>query len=171
MFSGRFQLPVDNDGAFFIDRDGVRFRHVLNFLRTGTIPSFDTMWRYEEIIAEADFFALEPLRAQAEACAQDLQAQMDARARAEEQQRAWHEERHQIAREQHKHIHLQQHATAHSAPAPPQTPFGGGQPQRPETVCQPTTMAEARSLEEQPWEEQWQPPMEEPIILESLERP
>lgn len=50
----------------FIDRDGVRFRHVLNYLRTGTLPSFDAAWRYEEVAEEADFFALEALKALAE---------------------------------------------------------------------------------------------------------
>jgi hypothetical protein len=55
-----------NQGSVFIDRDGVRFRHVLNYLRTGKLPSFDAAWRYEEVAEEADFFALEPLKALAE---------------------------------------------------------------------------------------------------------
>jgi len=58
MFSGRFPLHLDSDGSVFIDRDGTRFRHVLNWLRTGTLPSFDCTWRYEEVLEEADFFAL-----------------------------------------------------------------------------------------------------------------
>ena len=30
MFSGRFALGLDNDGAYCIDRDGTHFRHILN---------------------------------------------------------------------------------------------------------------------------------------------
>jgi hypothetical protein len=33
MFSGRHALPLDDEGYFFIDRDGTHFRHILNFLR------------------------------------------------------------------------------------------------------------------------------------------
>ena len=35
MFSGRHHQPLDENGEVFIDRDGVRFRHILNYLRTG----------------------------------------------------------------------------------------------------------------------------------------
>ena len=35
MFSGRHALRQDDDGSFFIDRDGTHFRYVLNFLRDG----------------------------------------------------------------------------------------------------------------------------------------
>jgi hypothetical protein len=34
MFSGRHALPLDDEGYFFIDRDGTHFRHILNFLRS-----------------------------------------------------------------------------------------------------------------------------------------
>ena len=34
MFSGRHQLPKHNN-RFFIDRDGVSFMNMLNYLRTG----------------------------------------------------------------------------------------------------------------------------------------
>jgi hypothetical protein len=33
MFSGRHPLHLDDEGYFFIDRDGTHFRHILNFLR------------------------------------------------------------------------------------------------------------------------------------------
>ena len=33
MFSGRFELATDDTGAYFIDRDGTHFRHILNWLR------------------------------------------------------------------------------------------------------------------------------------------
>jgi len=39
MFSGRYSpLLVDDSGQFFIDRDPIPFKHILNFLRTGFIP-------------------------------------------------------------------------------------------------------------------------------------
>jgi hypothetical protein len=31
LFSGRFELIPDAEGGYFIDRDGVHFRHILNF--------------------------------------------------------------------------------------------------------------------------------------------
>ena len=33
MFSGRHELQLDEDGYYFIDRDGTHFGHILNFLR------------------------------------------------------------------------------------------------------------------------------------------
>ena len=43
-------------------RPGERFRHVLNFLRCSSLPSFGEAWRYEESMEEADFFAIDELR-------------------------------------------------------------------------------------------------------------
>ena len=37
MFSGRHEVPQDDDGYVFIDRDGTHFRIILNFLRTGVL--------------------------------------------------------------------------------------------------------------------------------------
>ena len=33
--NGKILCPFDADGHYFIDRDGLLFRHVLNFLRNG----------------------------------------------------------------------------------------------------------------------------------------
>jgi hypothetical protein len=33
LFSGRHPLAPNADGAFFIDRDGAHFRHIINYLR------------------------------------------------------------------------------------------------------------------------------------------
>jgi hypothetical protein len=33
LFSGRFELTPDDDGAYFLDRDGGQFHHILSFLR------------------------------------------------------------------------------------------------------------------------------------------
>src|SRR5690606_30881502 len=38
MFSGKFSMKPESDGYYFIDRDGVPFRHILNYLRDGTVP-------------------------------------------------------------------------------------------------------------------------------------
>jgi len=42
MFSGRHPQQLDSNGCVFIDRDGIRFRHILNFLRTGTQNNLST---------------------------------------------------------------------------------------------------------------------------------
>ena len=35
MFSGRHNVITDEDGRYFIDRDGTHFRYILNYLRDG----------------------------------------------------------------------------------------------------------------------------------------
>ena len=35
MFSGRHNVQKDEDGRYFIDRDGTHFRYILNYLRDG----------------------------------------------------------------------------------------------------------------------------------------
>ncbi len=52
----------DGKGCIFIDRDGKRFRHVLNFLREGKIHMSDPALA-EELITEAEYFQLEELKA------------------------------------------------------------------------------------------------------------
>ena len=37
MFSGRFDTKPNEDGSYFIDRDGTHFRYILNYLRTGQL--------------------------------------------------------------------------------------------------------------------------------------
>ena len=61
LFSGRFELNLDDDGVYFIDRDGTHFRHILNFLRTyprrldlRTMPQAQR----EEILEEAEFYGM-----------------------------------------------------------------------------------------------------------------
>ncbi|KAI9493894.1 hypothetical protein BDB00DRAFT_821161 [Zychaea mexicana] len=39
MFSGRHALEPEHDGSYFIDRDPLRFRLVLNYLRDLRIPA------------------------------------------------------------------------------------------------------------------------------------
>mmetsp|Transcript_15372 Transcript_15372/g.22828 ORF Transcript_15372/g.22828 Transcript_15372/m.22828 type:complete len:125 (+) Transcript_15372:212-586(+) len=59
----------DSEGYFFIDRDGDRFPYVLNFLRSGSLPNFGKLSKYEAILEEADFFGIELL---AEICAERM---------------------------------------------------------------------------------------------------
>jgi len=55
-----FSLQRDVNGNVFIDRDGETFRHVLNYLRSGFLPSLSTESR-EALAHEADYFQIEPL--------------------------------------------------------------------------------------------------------------
>ena len=61
MFSGRFDVVKQDDGSYFIDRDGTHFRHILNFLRTGGVPR-DVLNDFgEELETEADYYNLRGL--------------------------------------------------------------------------------------------------------------
>ncbi|KAL3864922.1 hypothetical protein ACJMK2_006567 [Sinanodonta woodiana] len=64
MFSGRHELRSDSDGSYFIDRDGVHFRYILNYLRDGcikegTLPNDENVWR--ELLIEAEYYQTEGL--------------------------------------------------------------------------------------------------------------
>ena len=56
MFSGEWATLRDEQGRVFIDRDGQRFRHVLNFLRSGClhVPRDDENF-CTQLLEEADF--------------------------------------------------------------------------------------------------------------------
>lgn len=58
MFSGRHELEKDEDGAYSIDRDGERFRYVLNYLRDGQLVCPEEKWFRNELLAEASFYQL-----------------------------------------------------------------------------------------------------------------
>ncbi|KAK3257250.1 hypothetical protein CYMTET_33655 [Cymbomonas tetramitiformis] len=61
MFSGRYEFRgADNETqkAIFIDRDGERFRHILNYLRTGTVHLDSNPVKYQELLEEAQYFQL-----------------------------------------------------------------------------------------------------------------
>ncbi|XP_078524705.1 BTB/POZ domain-containing protein KCTD11 [Lissotriton helveticus] len=61
MFRGPWPSQTDASGAFFIDRDGKVFRHVLNFLR---FDRLDLPEGYRELALlerEADFYQIRPL--------------------------------------------------------------------------------------------------------------
>ena len=64
MFSGRFDLTLDADGAYFIDRDGSHFRHILEYLRDPTGFELDpdlTTAQRRGLLKEAEFFCVTPL--------------------------------------------------------------------------------------------------------------
>ncbi|MCO5557861.1 hypothetical protein L7F22_011433 [Adiantum nelumboides] len=57
MFSGRHRLCKDSKGVVFIDRDGTHFRHILNWLRIGVLPTLD-LASYQELSREAEYYQL-----------------------------------------------------------------------------------------------------------------
>ena len=64
MFSGRHALRQDDDGAYFIDRDGTHFRYILNYLRDGgyrpgTLPADPCF--LGELCTEAEYYQLAAL--------------------------------------------------------------------------------------------------------------
>ena len=61
MFSGQYEIPVDNNGHIFIDRDGDLFRFVLNYMRGGSLCLPSNFTELDQLIKEADFFQIKPL--------------------------------------------------------------------------------------------------------------
>uniref|UniRef100_A0A2P2LG24 BTB/POZ domain-containing protein KCTD9 n=1 Tax=Rhizophora mucronata TaxID=61149 RepID=A0A2P2LG24_RHIMU len=58
MFSGRHALCEDPDkGYVFVDRDGKHFRHILNWLRDGMVPTLAD-GEYPELMREAEYYQL-----------------------------------------------------------------------------------------------------------------
>jgi hypothetical protein len=59
MFSGRHDLKKNRSGAFFIDRDGMHFRQILNFLRSPETYKLNMEANLkEELKDEANFYGL-----------------------------------------------------------------------------------------------------------------
>ena len=62
MFSGRHNASTDEDGRYFIDRDGTHFRYILNYLRDGnTYLPVDNTQLIDELYEEVCFYGIEPL--------------------------------------------------------------------------------------------------------------
>ena len=66
LLSGRFKVARDGAGNVFVDRDGQRFRYILNFLREGTLHVCHANTQkarlvYQELLEEATFFGIEAL--------------------------------------------------------------------------------------------------------------
>eukprot|EP01027_Heterolobosea_sp_BB2_P009921 GEZU01014604.1.p1 GENE.GEZU01014604.1~~GEZU01014604.1.p1 ORF type:complete len:207 (-),score=47.40 GEZU01014604.1:104-724(-) len=61
MFSGRYNMEPDEDGEYFIDRDGSVFGFVLNYLRDGgsvDLPPASKELLRKRILREAQYFQL-----------------------------------------------------------------------------------------------------------------
>ena len=61
MFSGRHSVRREEDGSFFVDRDGTHFRYILNYLRdggfkAGTLPTDRGV--LNELLTEAEYYQL-----------------------------------------------------------------------------------------------------------------
>ena len=59
MFSGRHEVPQDDDGYVFIDRDGTHFRIILNFLRTGVLHVPESLQAANELAHELQYYQLD----------------------------------------------------------------------------------------------------------------
>nr|XP_033805312.1 BTB/POZ domain-containing protein KCTD4 [Geotrypetes seraphini] len=59
--NGKIHSPIDADGHYFIDRDGLLFRHILNFLRNGELLLPEGFRENQLLAQEADFFQLKAL--------------------------------------------------------------------------------------------------------------
>ena len=62
MFSEKFDLKKEDDGSFFIDRDGTVFHHVLNYLRDGEILEDAIEDHEQQLQREAEFYGLSGLK-------------------------------------------------------------------------------------------------------------
>ena len=67
MFSGKYNVEKDEEGRYFIDRDGTHFRYILNFLRSGgTHIPYSNLQLVEELYEEVKFYQIEELLAKLE---------------------------------------------------------------------------------------------------------
>ncbi|KAJ0690911.1 putative chromatin remodeling & transcription regulator BTB-POZ family [Helianthus annuus] len=60
MFSGRHTVHKDSDTRYvFVDRDGMHFRHILNWLRDGVVPISNLSdLECSELLREAEYYQL-----------------------------------------------------------------------------------------------------------------
>lgn len=69
LISGRLPSTQLDNGAYFIDRDPTHFRHILNYLRDGSIVTearSETFLR--EVLSEAEFYAVDGLVGMVRSC-------------------------------------------------------------------------------------------------------
>jgi BTB/POZ domain-containing protein KCTD9 len=58
MFSGRFPVEKNEEGCVFIDRDGRYFHHILNWLRNGNLPPFESGCEQQSLLMEAKYYQI-----------------------------------------------------------------------------------------------------------------
>ena len=61
MFNGSMPTTKDENGCYFIDRDGAMFGHVLNFLRSSQLALPHDFQYFDQLAVEADFYQIDPL--------------------------------------------------------------------------------------------------------------
>lgn len=61
MFNGSMSPSLDENGCFFIDRDGDLFKYILNYLRSSRLSLPHGFKDIDQLFAEADFFQITPL--------------------------------------------------------------------------------------------------------------
>lgn len=61
VIAGKILCPSDAEGHYFIDRDGLLFRHILNFLRNGELLLPEGFQENQLLAQEAEFFQLKVL--------------------------------------------------------------------------------------------------------------
>lgn len=78
VFSGKEKaFEKDSTGKHFIDRDGLLFRYILDFLRTRKIHLPDDFDELERLKDEADYYELEEMRRQLELFRESLSPKFD----------------------------------------------------------------------------------------------
>lgn len=58
MFSGKHKIPRDSRGRFFIDRDGMLFRYILDYLRNSKLALPENFNERDRLLVEAEYFRL-----------------------------------------------------------------------------------------------------------------
>lgn len=61
MFSGKFALTKDEEGCYFIDRDGELFSHILEYLRSSAVPADLSVDLSTRLLREAEFYGIQAL--------------------------------------------------------------------------------------------------------------
>eukprot|EP01027_Heterolobosea_sp_BB2_P017628 GEZU01024960.1.p1 GENE.GEZU01024960.1~~GEZU01024960.1.p1 ORF type:complete len:483 (+),score=114.94 GEZU01024960.1:153-1601(+) len=61
MFSGRYPIEQDEDGTYFIDRDGKSFRYIISFLRDDKVSLPTEEYKLRQLLQEVNYYQIEPL--------------------------------------------------------------------------------------------------------------
>ncbi|KAH3886473.1 BTB/POZ domain-containing protein KCTD6-like [Dreissena polymorpha] len=61
MFNGSMSPSLDENGCYFIDRDGELFKFILNFLRSSKLSLPESFKELDQLALEADFYQITPL--------------------------------------------------------------------------------------------------------------